>query len=214
MSKCGGCSGAPKAHGQGRWPKAIALPRGWSAVVRSIAVVVRPPNTRMKLTRRPRVAKSRLGDRGGDPSNQQSGTGRSLRSLGAQLMRHPLGACLTLDGARRAGLSSRPRLRAVAWSAWCAAEGGGREVVATSVATTARRAPARCGPTSSAGGSEPQCGGWWSTATRRVMCRPARRLNLRRSGARVAKWEDNLKCAPAGASRGRGLRASWRHRGV
>jgi hypothetical protein len=148
-----------------------------------------------------------------NPRVQRTRVARCARP-GSPLTRHPLGACLTLDGARRAGLSSRPRLRAVAWSAWCAAEGGGREVVATSVATTARRAPARCGPTSSAGGSEPQCGGWWSTATRRVMCRPARRLNLRRSGARVAKWEDNLKCAPAGASRGRGLRASWRHRGV
>ena len=102
------------------------------------------------------------------------------------LMRHPLGALLAPDVARRAGLSSRPRLRPEAWSAWCVAEGSGWKSVATSVE---RRAPRACARRADEGGrwAGPQLGGCPGPATRRVRCRPARRLKLRRSGALVAK---------------------------
>jgi hypothetical protein len=128
------------------------------------------PNTRMKLTRRPSLA-----------------LGSLASSLGAQLMRHTLGAYLAKDGARRAGLSSRPQSHASVPVAWWVAKRSGWNSVAQSAQSFARRAPARCGPTSVAERAEPRCGARGSSATRRLRSRPARRLNLRRSGARVAK---------------------------
>jgi hypothetical protein len=101
------------------------------------------------------------------------------------LTRCTLGAYLTIHGARRAGLSSRPRSRASVPVASCVAKRSRWESRAQSAQSFARRAPARCGPTIVAGGAEPQLGGSSSSATRRSRSRPARRLNLRRSGARV-----------------------------
>ena len=106
----------------------------------------RPPNTRVQRTR----------------------VARSARP-GSPLTRHPLGAKLTIDGPRRAGLSSRPRLRRVAWSAWCVAEGS----VGKSPSQSAeRRAPRACARRAD------ERGGWGRAAAGRLLGFGNSTLNL------------------------------------
>jgi hypothetical protein len=104
---------------------------------------------------------------------------------GSPLTRHPLGACLTLDGPRRAGLSSRPRLRPVPRSAWCVAEGSGRESWATSVEHSA---PHACAMRADERGGWVGAAGWlelgFVNSTRNVSARPP--AQSAPPGARVA----------------------------
>jgi hypothetical protein len=141
-----------------------------------------------------------------NPRVQRTRVARCARP-GSPLTRHPLGACLTLDGPRRAGLSSRPRLRPVAWSAWCVAEGSGWESSATSEEL---RAPRACAMRADERGGRGRAAGWLVLAlgnsTLNVSARPpaqsaptgaraarARALRIARQPAHpaVTAWSDS-----------------------
>jgi hypothetical protein len=197
MHQLGNCPGALKTLNLQRRRGGLFGRAALGAALRSTPGEVRPPNTRVQRTRVLAVARN----------------ARALRALArSPLTRHPLGACLTLDGPRRAGLSSRPRLRPVAWSAWCVAEGSGWESSATSEEL---RAPRACAMRADERGGRGRAAGWLVLAlgnsTLNVSARPpAQSAPLRRAGGK-GTYKSNRASRRIPWSR---PGASRRHRGV